>query len=346
MEAVQLVLIIWALPALFLLSGYAAGKKAKNWVRAIVTLTIISILIAVVVGLWLGWDEFLPLWITASILLIIGYVIGRTVKKQFWVVSALVVISLIIPSFFFVTLQQVRRNVSETDDKLARSPGRPKMRPPTPNAIPQPLPKTRFWPDDATELQRALDSLPLGQVIFHYPNQMEIRKAETAQVRISGNLTDDIAKGLSSQGVVERDQIRISTFMKVSLSGYPYFDVKAINDDEKQPIAKDEFTEWSFTVLPLKPGRWPLHLVITAVVRTPSGAEAYRDYPVKDEFVTVHVTTLGAIESFIFDNWQWLWTTILIPLTGWFWGRRRKAKKTIYPPHTIHTGKIRRRAAS
>ena len=82
MEAIQLLLIIWVLPALLLLSGYTTAKKDKGWFRAIVALTTVATLIAVIVGFWLGWDGSLPLWITASILLIIGYVIGRKLRNN------------------------------------------------------------------------------------------------------------------------------------------------------------------------------------------------------------------------------------------------------------------------
>jgi hypothetical protein len=177
----------------------------------------------------------------------------------------------------------------------------------------------------AAQIQQAVDALPLGEMVFHHLDVMQLRQQESAQVRISQDLQQDLVHGLSSQGVTERDQIKISTSMKVRLSGEPNFDVKPLNDEE-QLVTKSGYTEWLFTVLPLKKGKWPLHVVITAVVRTPGGAEKYKDYPVKDELVEVRVTTFGAVKYFVEDNWQWILTAILIPIAVWTWKWRIGAR--------------------
>src|SRR5579872_3568110 len=74
------------------------------------------------------------------------------------------------------------------------------------------------------KLRQVLDALPLGQVVFHHSQEMEVRKAEAVQVRISQSLTEDIVKGLSSSGVTQHDKIPVSAFMKVHLNGEPYFE--------------------------------------------------------------------------------------------------------------------------
>jgi hypothetical protein len=37
----------------------------------------------------------------------------------------------------------------------------------------------------------------------------------------------------------------------------------------------------------------------------------------------VRVTFLSQLSSFVKDNWQWLWTAILIPVVGWVLARGR-----------------------
>ena len=106
----------------------------------------------------------------------------------------------------------------------------------------------------AAQIQQAVDALPLGEMVFHHLDVMQLRQQESAQVRISQDLQQDLVHGLSSQGVTERDQIKISTSMKVRLSGEPNFDVKPLNDEE-QLVTKSGYTEWLFTVLPLKKGK-------------------------------------------------------------------------------------------
>jgi hypothetical protein len=189
----------------------------------------------------------------------------------------------------------------------------------------------------ADQMQRVMDALPEGEIAFHHPQVMQLRRQEGVQIRISQDLKQDIARGLSSLGVTDRDQLRISASMKVRLSGDPNFDVRPLSDEE-QLVAKDGYTEWSFIVTPLKSGKWPLHLVVTAVVRSPGGTEKYKDYPVKDEVIEVRVSTFGAVGFFVEDNWQWLWTAILIPLAVWGWKIRAKARKRKLA--TVETGAV------
>jgi hypothetical protein len=203
--------------------------------------------------------------------------------------------------------------------------------PVTPPAKPQTLPQMPSHasppppsPDD--QLQHVVDELPLGNMVFNHPQEMRLGKQEYVYVRISQDLAHDLAQGLSTQGVTERDQIKVSTSMRVRLSGDPYFDVKGLTD-KQQLVTKKDYTEWKFTVLPLKRGTWPLHLTITAVVRTPWGTEVFKDYPVKDEFVQVRVTAFGVVSSFIGGNWQWFLSAILIPLAVWIWRKRAELKK-------------------
>jgi hypothetical protein len=181
-------------------------------------------------------------------------------------------------------------------------------------------------PDPDTLLEQAADNLPMGQVAVNRPEQMKVGRADTVRVRISRDQAADISKGLPAEGhATEHDAIAVSTSMKVQLFGDPYFDIKPL-DDTEQLVTNRGFTEWSFTVVPLRSGRLPLHVRITAIVRA-AGIEKTKDFPVKDEIIQVRVSPMAAVGSFVSKNWQWLWSTILVPLALWLWNRRRKNKK-------------------
>lgn len=201
---------------------------------------------------------------------------------------------------------------------------------------PAPLLKQGYsWPppSDSSTLQAAVDALPMGQILFQHPAEMEVKKAETLRVRISQSVLEDLAHDLKAGGVKERDQIPVSASMRVSLFGDPYFVVKPLSEEE-QIITKKGFSEWAFTVIPQKRGRWPLHLQVSAVIHAPWGGDKFRTYPVKDEVIQVKVTFWGAVGDFVADNWQWLWTTVLVPVG--LWGltkfRRRRKAGTEPPP--------------
>lgn len=179
-------------------------------------------------------------------------------------------------------------------------------------------------------LQNAVDSLPVGKVLFNHPSEMKMGEAKEVQVRITRDVAIDISTGLTTPGtatkdqITEQQQIKVSTSMKVQLHGEPYFDVKPLTDEE-QLISKTGFTEWKFTVIPLQGGKWPLHLTVTAVVHA-ADREKVKNLEVLDEQVTVQVSTLEVVEAFIGNNWQWLIGTIFIPVGAWLLPKLRKKK--------------------
>lgn len=194
-----------------------------------------------------------------------------------------------------------------------------------------PVSMTTTTPADPDQvLQNAVDSLPVGKVLFNHPSEMRMGEAKEVQVRITRDVATDISTGLTAPGTVTKDQIteqqqiKVSTSMKVQLHGEPYFDVKPLTDEE-QLITKTGFTEWKFTVIPLQGGKWPLHLTVTAVVHA-ADREKVKNLEVLDEQVTVQVSTLEVVQAFIGNNWQWLIGTIFIPIGAWLLPKLRKKK--------------------
>jgi len=78
----------------------------------------------------------------------------------------------------------------------------------------------------------------------------------------------------------------------------------------------------------LQSGSLPLHVRITAVVRA-AGVEKTKDFPVKDEIIKVRVSYGAEISDFFSNNWQWLWSAILVPVGVWLWSKRRKDKRSV-----------------
>jgi hypothetical protein len=174
-------------------------------------------------------------------------------------------------------------------------------------------------------LEQAADSLPLGQVAVNHPQEMKVSQPDTVQVRISRDQQAELSKDLAAGQVAAHDTLPISTSMKVTLVGAPYFDVKNL-DRTEQLITNSGYTQWSFTVTPLQSGKLPLHVRISAVVRA-GGVEKSKDFPVKDEIIEVHVSPMAAMQTFVANNWQWLWSTILVPIAAWVWSHRRRKNK-------------------
>ncbi len=209
------------------------------------------------------------------------------------------------------------------------------------NPAPAPPPPTTQDPDAL--LEQAADNLPLGQVAVNHPQQMKVSQPDTVQVRISRDQQAQLSSDLSAGQVAAHDTLPISTSMKVTLVGAPYFDVKNL-DRTEQLITHSGYSQWSFTVTPLQSGKLPLHVRISAVVRA-GGVEKSKDFPVKDEIIEVSVSPMAAMQTFVANNWQWLWSTILVPVGAWAWSQRRRKNKKALAAKASANGKSQGQAA-
>ncbi len=104
--------------------------------------------------------------------------------------------------------------------------------------------------------------------------------------------------------------------MKVHLSGED-FKIMPLNEEE-QFIEEKGFTEWAWEVTPQKSGTMKLHLQVTLRIRLPFGEEK-KDYPVIDREIYVQINPIYSIKSFAVKYWQWIASTLILPLAVWVW---------------------------
>jgi hypothetical protein len=94
---------------------------------------------------------------------------------------------------------------------------------------------------------------------------------------------------------------------------------------ELQVIGSLETTEWKWDVKAITPGRHMLHMTLSAIfyfetAETPLAIHTF------DRQREVVVSWYHPVGSFVGNNWQWLWTALLVPGVGWLWAhyfRRR-----------------------
>jgi hypothetical protein len=203
----------------------------------------------------------------------------------------------------------------------------------TPGPTAAPLPTSAPVPgtpspgqDLSLLIKQELDKMPVGQMLFNPPAEMEQGRAERIELRLTQNLSEDISQGLKGSGQPEIQPLKIGTFMRARLTGDD-FEIKALNDEE-QVVSGDSFTQWAWDVTPLDSGKRTLHLAVTIRIKVGGLGEEHKDYPVIDRDVNVSVNPGFFITGFVKSNWQWLVTAIVIPLLGLGWriysGRSKK----------------------
>jgi hypothetical protein len=180
----------------------------------------------------------------------------------------------------------------------AATPGSPAA---TPGATPAATPGATFQ----ELIDEALKELPTGNILFNPPKEMKVGDEELVEVRITQNITENLTKGLEGRGDPLINETKVSTTMKVRLTG-KNFDIAPQNGAE-QIIESDKYTEWKFYVTPLKPGIQTLHLTYYVIISIPGYDGKGKEYEVGDREINVIVNPARFLKS----NWQFIVATLL-----------------------------------
>ena len=180
-------------------------------------------------------------------------------------------------------------------------------------------------PDPAEVARSALTQLTQGRIVYNPPEEMQFGQPERVEVRISLDPEANLESGLQGSGLPVEEQIPVSTFMSVRLTG-PAFEITSLSSEE-QIIAQDTYTQWSWDVVPVRSGEQRLTLTVTARVKLPDFGEEARDLPIIEREITVKVTPVQAAVNFFNQNLPWIGPALLAAVggaLGWAWRQRRR----------------------
>ena len=161
-------------------------------------------------------------------------------------------------------------------------------------------------------------SINVGKIVYHIPDTMISFNDYDVVVRISNPRDTNIIKGIIGKPTVAI--IRVSSKMEVKLlNGQPdsTFQIRTINDGI-QMIDSESYTEWKFSVKPLKSGHSNLVLVVSIISGTDVKQTVYTDN------VQIISNPIGWWERFWSSEYKWLFTTFLIPIFIYFWKKKNK----------------------
>ncbi len=176
-----------------------------------------------------------------------------------------------------------------------------------------------------TELEKDLNSLKLGQIIFNPPTEMQVAKTQRIEVRISrdtsGQTQITMKKNLKGEGQIQQATVKTGSVMSVRLQGAK-FKITSLSS-EMQPVTKNDFAEWKFDVTPEEGGKHELALHVSVRLRGETYGEVSKDFPVMEKQIDVKVDTTAVVQSFFAGHWEWFASTLLIPVFFWWRGRRK-----------------------
>ncbi|MGB5136465.1 MAG: hypothetical protein WBN89_14975 [Prochlorococcaceae cyanobacterium] len=176
--------------------------------------------------------------------------------------------------------------------------------------------------DPYAAIDTILERMSSGNIAFNAPQSMSLEDTTTIQLKLSLNTEiSDLKRLIESEGAREGFSIKVADRMEARLTGQN-FAITAITP-EVQAISRSEITSWSWEVKPKTKGKQYLHLTLTALIEI-NGNSAPRTLRTFSKAVNVEVTQAQQFESFVGQNWQWLWATLLVPIAGWVWKSKPK----------------------
>ena len=169
---------------------------------------------------------------------------------------------------------------------------------------------------------------PIGKMAYYIPDTMEVGNFYDVKLRITKKSNGDVLINGLSENVqkIVINNIRVSNVMSATLiDSDGNFIIKTISTEE-QNIEKFGFTEWVWSVKPIKSGENKLRLLIKVRVFTEDG-DYIKDIPVYNEKIKVESNIGWSLKNWLNMYWQWLFSTIIIPIFIYFWKKRKKDKE-------------------
>jgi hypothetical protein len=171
----------------------------------------------------------------------------------------------------------------------------------------------------------ALAALEPANIAFNTPSELRLDGQKAVQLLVSREQTiEDLQEQIEAAGATEGHEIKVSDVMIASLTGLD-FDIQRTSD-ARQPVASTGVTMWGWSIEPTEPGTRSLHLTLSALIHVDGKEETYT-VKTFDRTWTVVVPWPDRVTGFAGENWQWLWTAILLPLVAFVWRRLRTRQR-------------------
>lgn len=170
-----------------------------------------------------------------------------------------------------------------------------------------------------------------GWIAYSVPEEMKVEKNFSVKVRISkksgqskaelilGN--DDAINNPDYPSIAMIEDVKVSGEMSAELRGdLDAFKIVCLST-QTQNIDDESYTEWDWIVTPKKGGQNPLKLVVKL-------KDLNKDIIVFNKNINVKSNVPVVVKGFFEKYWQWLMTTIIIPVFIYFWNKKKKKRQT------------------
>lgn len=169
-----------------------------------------------------------------------------------------------------------------------------------------------------------LDQLAEASLAFVMPDRANVKSRVRAQLLISVRaMVDELAEELTVEGQEFTGRVLVSRVVLAKLTA-PSFEVETITP-ERQAVSQTTSTEWLWYLTPKKTGTHEVFLTITAFVYADEANYVERHIRTFEKVIYVDVRPQQMVEAWLAKYWQWLFSTLLIPLFLYLRKRHKKS---------------------
>lgn len=199
--------------------------------------------------------------------------------------------------------------------------------PPPPAPPPPPIPQafdSEPMGGGATKTDAILEQLESASMVFTVPDHANIKDTITVQLLIDPSKSlDEITEIVTVNGVRTTKRVHVSKIIEANLTA-PNFKIDAVTP-EQQAITSTQPTEWLWKLTPQSAGAHEVSLSVIAIVDV-GDKSAMHHIKTYEQNVVIEIKTTQLIADWFKKYWQWLFSTLIIPLVIWFY--KNKFKKS------------------
>ena len=194
---------------------------------------------------------------------------------------------------------------------------------PKPDVKPKPPPVTA-----QTKVDSIRNAMPWAKAGLIVPTVMNKGETRTVYFVIDPDdmgpekHTGDLANKVSARDSLIESRVQFSSTMKAELTGSAGLEIAVIGPSE-QSVYTDRKTEWRWKVTAVAPGPQWLTMSLLAIVTLDGDRGVHRIQTFEADTI-VQVSLGRQISGFVGNNWQWLLTTLVLPIGAWLVKRKRK----------------------
>lgn len=170
-------------------------------------------------------------------------------------------------------------------------------------------------PDDEVLLEKT-------EKVEEATHELKDEQVNTAEVE---QAIEEI-RNLTISGRLLTEKVRLANRMKATLVG-PGFEIQPLTP-EVQAVGARNITKWSWNVTPTKRKKQTLTIRLDALIRL-NDADSPEEIKSFNRDIEVTVSLPKYLLSVYRRNWQWFWSTLLIPIGIAIWRIIRKKSKKI-----------------